>query len=277
MKTIIKSLVILALLNVGSSALAQKSDTQGVTIGMELAPILQIDMDSPEIIRFIFDKEDKFYSGITHTGATKIKVTSTVKWDLYAVGRSTGKSPNGKTFWDQQESFGSTVNSVADIPLSLVELKQNQVNNGFVNNNNARFVDYSQNFTDQFTVPNGGNSLYVSPNGTPTPPTKTGKYIAGHSGISDDITNGFMTPGSYVSNNGIGTNFEFVMDYRIMPGFPAIFPNAFNADATVAENIVASANASSVLVGGAAGNGNSAYAEPGIYTMTIQYVLLEDQ
>ena len=125
--------------------------------------------------------------------------------------------------------------------------------------------------------PSAANSLYVSSNGTPTPPNKYGKYIAGHSGIADDITKGYMPAGSYVSDNGVGKNFEFVMDYRILPGFPAIFPNAFSADASVAENIVASANSNSVMVGGAAGNGNQAYAEPGVYTLNVQYVLLEDQ
>ena len=52
-----------------------------------------------------------------------IKVTSTVKWDLYAVGRSQGKSPNGTSYWDQKESFSASVNSVADLPMSMVELK----------------------------------------------------------------------------------------------------------------------------------------------------------
>jgi len=42
------------------------------------------------------------------------------------------------------------------------------------------------------------------------------------------------------------------------------FPNAYSADGTTAEDIV-TANA--------AGN----YAEPGVYTMFVQYVLLEDQ
>ena len=275
MKIISKFLVMIALTSVVSLANAQKSQQQGVSIALDMKSILQIDMDSPEMIDFVFDEKGKYHRGITKNAATVIKVTSTVKWDLYAVGRSTGKSPNGKTFWDQKESFGSTVNSVADIPLSMVELRQNQANNGYVNQN-ARYVDYSQEFSDGYR-PNGGNSLYVSSNGTPTPPNKLGKYIAGHSGISDDIKNGYMPAGSYVSNNGIGTNFEFVMDYRILPGFPAIFPNAFNSDATVAENIVSSANASSVLVGGAAGNGRTAYAEPGVYTMNVQYVLLEDQ
>ncbi|MEQ6122883.1 hypothetical protein AAON49_01615 [Pseudotenacibaculum sp. MALMAid0570] len=275
MKTIFKFLVITALVCVTSLTHAQKSQQQGVSIGMDLQPILQIDMSAPEIINFIFDKKSKYYKGITHNAATVIKVTSTVKWDLYAVGRSKGKSPNGKTFWDQEESFGSTVNSIADIPMSMVELRQRQINNGTANNT-ATYPDYSQDFVDAFR-PSAANSLYVSNNGTPTPPNKLGKYIAGHSGISDDIINGYMPAGSYVSDNGIGTNFEFIMDYRILPGFPAIFPNAFSADATVAENIVSSANASSILVGGAAGNGNSAYAEPGVYTMNVQYVLLEDQ
>ena len=275
MKTSFKFLVMFALISATSLIQAQKSDTQGVTIGMDLAPILQVEMTSPEIISFVFDEKSKYYKGIVKNAATTIKVTSTVKWDMYAVGRSKGKSPNDKTFWDQEESFGSTVNSVADLPLSMVELRQNQTNNGYINQN-SRYVDYSQDFAEPFRS-NGGNSLYVSPNGTPTPPNKRGKYIAGHSGISDDINNGYMTAGSYISDNGIGTNFEFVMDYRILPGFPAIFPNAFNADATVAENIVSNANASSVLVGGAAGNGNAAYAEPGIYTMNVQYIILEDQ
>jgi len=67
------------------------------------------------------------------------------------------------------------------------------------------------------------------------------------------------------------------LDYKILPDFPAIFPNAFGADASIAENIVASTNANSVTVEGAAGNGNKAYAESGLYTMAVQYVLLEDQ
>ena len=190
MKTMFKFLMITALVSVVSSANAQKATQQGVSIGMDLQPILQIDMTSPEMINFVFDEKNKYYSGITQNSATVIKVTSTVKWDLYAVGRSTGKSPNGTTYWDQEESFGSTVNSVADLPMSMVELRQRQVNNGTANNT-ARFADYSQNFSDGFR-PSAGNSLYVSPNGTPTPPNKYGKYIAGHSGISDDIVNGYM-------------------------------------------------------------------------------------
>lgn len=270
-----KSLMTLAFIGLISSANAQKSGQQGVTIGMELKPILQLNMDAPEIIKFIFDKQGQYRNGIVQDAATTIQVTSTVKWDLYAVGRSQGTSPNGTMYWDQEESFGTSVNSVADLPMSMVELRQRQSNNGTLNSN-ATYTDYSRDFSSNFK-PSAANSLYVSNNGTPTPPNKYGKYIAGHSGVSDDQKNGYMPAGSYVSDNGIGTNFEFTMDYRILPGYPAIFPNAFSADALVAENLVANANANSVMVGGAAGNGNKAYAEPGVYTMTVQYVLLEDQ
>lgn len=275
MRTLFKTLMTVAIIGIIGSANAQKTSQNGVTIGMELKPILQINMDSPEVIAFIFDNQGQYKEGIVQNAATTIKVTSTVKWDLYAVGRSKGTSPNGKMFWDQEESFGNTVNSVADLPMSMVELRQRQSNNGYLNST-ATYADYSQEFSSNFR-PSAANSLYVSNNGTPTPPNKFGKYIAGHSGVSDDLKNGYMPAGSYVSDNGIGTNFEFVMDYRILPGYPAVFPNAFSADATVAENLIANANSNSVMVGGAAGNGNKAYAEPGVYTMTVQYVLLEDQ
>lgn len=275
MRTLIKSLMTVAIIGLIASANAQKQGNQGVTIGMDLKPILQINMDAPEVISFLFDSRGQYQKGIVKNAATRIQVTSTVKWDLYAVGRSEGTSPNGTMYWDQKESFGNTVNSIADLPMSMVELRQRQPNNGTLNTT-ATYADYSREFSDEFR-PSPANSLYVSNNGTPTPPNKFGKYIAGHSGVSDAINKGYMPAGSYVSDNGIGTNFEFVMDYRILPGYPAIFPNAFNSDATIAENLVANANANSVMVGGAAGSGNKAYAEPGVYTMTVQYVLLEDQ
>lgn len=275
MKTILKFAMSIALFGFIATINAQKADQAGVSIALDMKPILQMEMTSPDQINFVFDEKSKYYKGITKEGGTVIKVTSTVKWDLYAVGRSSTKNPNGKTFWDQQESYESTVNSVANIPMSLLELRQRQPNNG-ANHSEGMYTDYSQGFKDAFR-PNGGNSLYVSENGTPTPPNKTGKYIAGHAGISDDIKNGFMESGSYVSKNGQGDDFLYIIDYRILPGFPAIFPNAFNSDATVAENIVSSSNASSVLVGGAAGNGKATYAEAGAYTMNVQYVLLEDQ
>jgi len=257
------------------TANAQQSKQAGVGILLEMKPILQMNMESPDQINFVFNNTNEFANGITKKSATVLKITSTVKWDLYAVGRSTGKSPNGKTFWDQDKSYGSTVNSVADLPLSLLEIKQSQINTA-TEGSLATYPDYSNNFTNPFRS-NAGNSLYVAADGSITPPNKSGKYIAGQSGLSNGEKNDYMAGGSYASSHKSATNFYYEIDYRILPGYPAIFPNAFNADATVAENIVANANANTVLAGGAAGNGNKSYAEPGEYRMYVQYVLLEDQ
>lgn len=275
MKRVTKFTVIISMLAISFHTNAQQNVDRGVTMTLEMKPVLQLDMVSSDRIDFVFDEKSKFYSGITQKGATVLKVTATTKWDLYAVGRSKGKSPNGTSFWDQEASYNNTMNSVADIPLSLLEIKQNHVNPAG-KNATAHYADYSQDFAAPY-APNGGNSLYVSNNGTPTPPTNKGKYIAGHSGTAESDNSSYMPSGSFASNKGIDPNFYFEIDYRILPGYPAVFPNAFNADATIAENLVANANANTVLAGGIAGSGNNSYAEPGEYIMYVQYVLLEDQ
>lgn len=267
-KTTIVTLLVVFVTNLQAQ---KKSSESSVSMVLDLQPVLQLDFESPEEIAFVFNKKGDYVNGIKKEKVTKIRVTSSVKWDLYAVGRSTGNNPNGNTFWNQEVSFESTQNSVANLPMSLLEIKQSSKNKN-VKNIHAEYVDYSQNFANQFRS-SAGNSLYVAANGTPTPPSNRGKYIAGHNGASDDIANGYMHPGSYISNK----NFEFKIDYRILPGYPAIFPNAFNEDATVAENIVATANSNTVLAGGSVNNSKKSYAEAGVYSMTVQYVLLEDQ
>ncbi len=275
MNTFFKFMLAVSLFTFANIGKAQKLQQESVSISLDLKPILQLEMISPDQINFIFDKENQYRNGIVKNAATIIKVTSTVTWDLYAIGRAKGTNPNGKTFWNQEESYESSLNSVADIPLSMLEIKQHTPNNG-TNHKQAVYSDYSQGFTAPYKS-NGGNSLYVSKDGTPSPPNERGKYIAGHSGISGDHKNGFMNPGSYISTKRKENNFMYVMDYRILPGFPAIFPNAYNADATVAENIISSAHSSSLLAGGSKESADKAYAEPGLYTMDVLYVLLEDQ
>ncbi|MGB0891238.1 MAG: hypothetical protein ACPGUU_02720, partial [Flavobacteriaceae bacterium] len=217
-------------------------------------------MTTPNQIEFVFDEVEEYHAGITQHAATILKVSSTVSWDLYAVGRSQGN--NGPTFWDQHVDYGNdNPNAINNLPLSLLELRQNQANNGDGAATGA-FSDYSQAFSNAKT-PSAGNSLYVN-GGLATPPSANDKYIAGHKGTSGTAGQDFMTGGSYLTQTGVTSDYYFVMDYRILPGLPAIFPNAANADGTAFEDIV-TANA--------AGN----YAEPGVYTMYVQYVLLEDQ
>lgn len=257
----IKLLVTLAVL-VGAigTANAQLIDEKDVTITMDLQPVLQLDMTTANQIEFVFDDINEYYAGITNYAATILKVSSTVSWDLYAVGRSTGT--NGPEFWDQQIDYGnSNPNAIPNLPLSLLELRQAQANNGD-GAATGSFSDYSQAFSPSAT-PSAGNSLYVN-GGTLTPPTANDKYIGGHSGTSGVAGDDFLPGGSYLTQNGTTSDYYYAIDYRILPGLPAIFPMAADADGATFEDIVTV-------------NGAGTYAEPGVYTMYVQYVLLEDQ
>ena len=254
---------------------AQKAKSQQVGILLDLQPILQLDMTTPELLNFIFEKKADFQKGIVKKSATILKVSSTVKWDLYAVGRSLGKSPNGNKFWDQEKSFASAMNSVADLPLSLLEIKQHRANSA-TEGSLATYPDYSTSFANSFTS-SAGNSLYVADDGSISPPNKSGKYIAGQSGWTNGEKNDYMPGGSHDANHSSAGNFYYQIDYRILPGYPAIFPNAYSADGSVAENIVANAQSNTLLAGGIATQAAKSFAEPGTYTMYVQYVLLEDQ
>ncbi|WP_297815093.1 hypothetical protein [uncultured Polaribacter sp.] len=261
---------------IGTTANAQLIDEKDVSITLDLQPVLQLDMDTPDQLEFVFDEISEYQVGITNYAATILKVSSTVSWDLYAVARSQGI--NGIGFWDQQVNYGGNnlVNAVSDIPLSLLELKQSVGNVG-APTATGTYIDYSGTFQDAddtFIDPldvttqtdfdpgfDSRNSIYVDPAGGATPPALSDKYIAGHAS-----TDNFMPGGTYLTQGGSPSDqFRYVMDYRILPGLPAIFPTAYNADGTTPQNIVtATANP-------------SAYAQPGVYTMYVQYILLEDQ
>ncbi len=244
------------------SANAQLIDEQDVTITMELQPVLQLDMQTPNQLEFVFDEIEEYYRGITQYAATQLRVSSSVSWDLYAVGRSNGT--NCAECWDQQLVYGNggvTSGAEANLPMSLVEIRQNRANSGAAGATGP-FADYSQAFSPAATA-SGGNSLYVN-GGTNTPPASTGKYIAGHSGTSGTAGTDAMVGGSWLTQTGTGSDFFYTIDYRILPSLPAVFPMAFNEDGATPEDLVSSVAATS-------------YAQPGVYTMYVQYVLLEDQ
>lgn len=276
MKTQLKISLVTFVAFMLQTTFAQKNQSQAsVNLVMDMQPVLQVEFISPQQIDFVFDDKSKYYRGIVHNAATEIRVTSTVSWDMYAVGRSSGKNPNGPAFWDQNASYKSTNNSVANLPLSLLEIKQSNQNKG-VYHDQAIYQDYSKEFSKGFR-PSASNSLYVSSNGTPTPPTKNGKYLAGHSGSASYLKNGYVPAGSYYSKYSNQSDYHFVIDYRILPGFPAIFPNAFNQDASLAENLITTRTNNTVYAGNSNINPKKSYAEPGYYTMNVQYVILEDQ
>ncbi len=249
-----------AVLALTTAANAQLIDEKDVTVTMDLQPVLQLDMTTSNQIEFVFDEINEYYAGITQYAATILKVSSTVSWDLYAVGRSNGT--NGPEFWDQQIDYGNNnPNAIPDLPLSLLELRQSQPNGGAAAASGT-FRDYNQAFSPSAT-PSAGNSLYVN-GGALTPPSTDDKYIAGHAGTSGTAGDDFIAGGSYLTQNTNFSDYYYAIDYRILPGLPAIFPMAADADGATFEDIVTV-------------NGAGAYAEPGVYTMYVQYVLLEDQ
>jgi hypothetical protein len=259
MRNFSKLLSTVILIGFAFSANAQLIDQKDVSITLDMQPVLELEMTTPNQIEFVFDEITEYQSGITNYGATILKVSATVNWDLYAVGRS----QTGNRFWDQQVSYGTTSNSVANLPLSLLELRQSRANSGGTAGTGGA-IDYSSAFSTNQAAASGNNSLFVNNDGSATPPTIDNKYIAGHAGTTG--TGDTMTAGTYLNNSGTTSNFYYVLDYRIAPGLPAIFPNAFQADSTTSES----------LTSGVVPNLN-AYAEGGVYTMYVQYVLLEDQ
>lgn len=236
----------------------QLIDEKNVTITMDLQPVLQLHMTTPDQIDFVFDEIKDYYGGIIKYAATILKVSSSVSWDLYAVGTS----QNGQ-FWDQQVSYsqGGGANSVANIPLSALELRQYEPNQYDPTAGGAQ-TDYSAAFAPAQTSAVGVNSIWYS--ATPyTIPGVNEKYIQGQNGTG--LGEG-APGGSYlmsIAPAGTFSDYYFTIDYRILPYLPAIFPNAGLNDGT-AEDIVTV-------------NGAGTYAEPGVYTMNVKYILLEDQ
>lgn len=236
----------------------QLIDEKNVTVTMDLQPVLQLHMTTPDQIDFTFDEIKDYYAGIVKYAATILKVSSSVSWDLYAVGTST----NGQ-FWDQQLSYsnGGGANSINQIPLSALELRQYEPNQ-YDPTATGPQTDYSQPFNPANILSVGVNSIYYS--ATPyIAPGLDQKYIQGQSGTGP---NEGAPGGSYltaITPAGTFSDYYFTIDYRILPGLPAIFPNAGLNDGT-AEDIVTV-------------NGAGTYAEPGVYTMNVKYVLLEDQ
>lgn len=229
----------------------QLIDEKNVTITMDLQPVLQLNMSTPDQIDFIFDDIPSYYGGIIKYGATVLKVSSSVSWDLYAVGTS-----QDGTFWDQQMTYsGNNTNAVDQLPLSALELRQYEANAYVPNPGVGLWVDYSTAFAPKEALIAGQNSIF--PSATPyVSPTVDNKYIQGQLGTGA----GEGAPGGSYLEQAFGTSdYYFTIDYRILPGLPAVFPAAGLNDGT-----------SEALAAGT-------YAQPGVYSMDVKYVLLEDQ
>jgi hypothetical protein len=252
------------LLMFGNKANAQIQDEQNVTITMDLQPVLQLNMNTPDEVDFTFDNIGSYMGGEVKYGATTLTVSSTVGWQLYAAGISQGTM--GAGFWDNPVNYGllPAGAELNTIPLDALELHQypaNSVTTGLAGG--CATPDYSLNF--QQVVGNagtgvGGQNTIFCPATPYALPTATDKMIAG--GLPGGVGDG-MVGGSYLStsNQVVATSgFFYVIDYRIVPGLPVVFPLAESDDCATPNAL-------------AAGD----YAAPGYYTMDVKYLLIQAQ
>lgn len=113
MKNFSKLLSAVALFGFASTASAQLVDQKDVSITLDMQPVLELEMTTPNQIEFVFDDITEYQAGITNYGATILKVSASVNWDLYAVGRS----QTGDRFWDRSLSPQNLQNVL--LPLRL--------------------------------------------------------------------------------------------------------------------------------------------------------------
>ena len=294
-----KILTLAAALGIGLAnvAYAQILDEQNVTVTMDLQPVLQLKLEGANQIDFTFDEISEYYGGITNYGANVLKVSSSVTFDLWAVGLSQGNVSS--LTWDQQVDYqGGSANSLNTIPVTALELHQFPANPRVANavdlcgGSTTLNHDYSQPFANidmatQAPVAGGGNNcIYATAATTPYiapvegAATAEEKYIAGGQDGAGTAGCG-VVGGSYLTESmdfAAGTpnasGYYFVMDYRIVPGLPATFPMhvaANNANSTAA-SLLAAATAAGTLA-----TDPETYAAPGVYTMYIKYIIAEDQ
>jgi len=315
MKLNLKSVLLGAGVAVSTLSFGQLQDEQDVTMTMDLQPILQLSMEGPDQIDFTFDEINKYYTGVIKTGANILRVSASVSFDLWATGISSGSlagAAGTERVWDNPVTYGVGVggNSKHQIPLTALELHQFPANPSVAagcGTTVALSSDYSAQFnpygfaTGGFgasaanaAVTTGNNSIYCTIPSTPyAPPLSTNaagtseKYIAGGSllGAGCQVNAGsylFGTPAGATTNFGNSTSastnpqtvggYYFVMDYRILPGLPATFPS------TVAVN---NTNSAAPYITLAAADGDVSttpnFAAPGVYTMFVKYILIEDQ
>jgi len=269
MKKVILSIAVVSAILAGTNAKAQLIDEQNVTVTMDLQPILQLNMNGSQNVDFVFDQISEYVGGITQYGATQLNVSSTVSWDLYAAGFSSNAASGTTLAWDNQVVYGegNDGNATTVLPLSLLELHQDKANPDITQSGDSGSDDYYSPFQTS-TTSIGVSNIYC----TSAPyarPNAGSKYIAGGNADSD-----FVVGGTYLvlQNGAVGanSNYSYTIDYRIVPGLPAVFPRA----SLMTQNDGNSSTADDLT----SFNGGSAatYARPGVYTMNVKYILVEN-
>lgn len=296
---------ILSLIFAGSlvfgSANAQILNEQNVTLNMDIQPVLQLMLEGPTQHEFVFDDIKDYYAGIVKYGANILKVSASVKFDLWAAGLS----QQTNRVWDPVYDYagGAAATGATNVmPLTALELRQfppNPMIADAVANVSANCgaggavapnaqADYSNAFVTMgntnIPTATGSNTIYTPGNDAPyaAPNDHTAgqeeKYIAGAEGTGADCG---VPPGSYLQQSnpvsgGTNDGYYFVMDYRLIPGLPAIFPMhlaASNTNGTETGIAAAEVTTAAANLTAAAGG----YVAPGVYSMYIKYIITEDQ
>jgi len=287
MKNFIKGSMVAAAMLMGTSAFAQIQDEANVTVTMELVPVLQLNMSTTDQVNFVFDEIPEYIGGITKYGATVLTVSSTVNWDLFASGTSgTHNATNANREWDFVVGYGASTSTTAAsagaknvLPLTALELRQfpsTTVNDGGATATQLAYYNTAFRPAVVTTLPvDFPNNIYVS-TGSPylAPANVNDPYIAGGTGILN-----FVNGGTYLTQTAaVGTSkYYFVIDYRIVPGLPAIFPYAGTTVGGNGTDIKHNLLDGAAFSGNTAGGSVGAYAKPGVYTMNVKYLLIENQ
>ena len=299
MKKIVSLLFVGAL--IFGSANGQILSEQNVTINMDLQPVLQLDLEGPEVIDFSFTTIDQYRNGITRYGANVLKVSASVSFDLWANGFSQGMNTGAETnryfdiLGDYGAAAGGGLNNIPCAALELHQFPQNPVVTAGTGCGGAATaadanMDYSAAFVDPSGAGTGNNAIYSAQGTNPyfAPDDATAathdKYIAGAKAVTAgcQIVGGtYLTQSLDPSNAteaGAITNdgYYFVMDYRIVPGLPARFPMSDPARMTNGTGTSGAAYTAAALTIHGAGT-PTAYINPGSYQMAIKYILVEDQ
>jgi len=256
----------------------QLIDEQNVTVTMDLQPVLQLNMTTPDMVTFTFDQIYQYMGGEIKYSATVLQVSSSVNWDLWAVGTSQNLGTTVAAAvvttdqaWDMQMEYNSAItntNAQTQLPLSLLELHQTPINGGAITAGD----DYSSVFTPVPAPPYAGalgtNSIYdCAPANAYVLPAVGNRFIEGDNGLMTGAAwptyAGGMPGGSYLATTSTLLNDPYYVriDYRIVPGLPTIFPMA---------EVGVVPGTSAALVA-------PAFAAPGVYTMDVKYILAEDQ
>lgn len=210
-----------------SSANAQILSEQNVTINMDLQPVLQLSMEGADVIDFGFTDVNDYLGGIVKNGATILKVSASMSFDLWAVGYSSGRDGNFSMDQVARYGGGGGANAVADVPVTALELHQYPANPaaGTVCDAGAYSIvrgtsDYSGPFFNDTTggmgaaaangtrsqntiyPVNAGASIYLSPRSVGDAAGTGDKYIAGYrgTGVGCQVVGGSWLTTNYNAN-----------------------------------------------------------------------------